>query len=91
MVMILKDKLKHIWHYRSRSWDNKAIDQWCLMARSIKQPSLTGFAKILDRHRYSIVKHCDYPMHTGKIEGVTTRSKLSSEKLMGSMIYATLH
>ena len=35
--MILKDKLKHIWTYRHRTWANKAIDDWCELARSIQQ------------------------------------------------------
>jgi len=50
-VMILKDKLKHIWTYRHRTWANKAIDEWCELARSIHQPALTAFAKMLERHR----------------------------------------
>jgi transposase len=83
MVMILKDKLKYIWQYRSRAWANKAIDQWCLMARSIKQPSLTSFAKMLDRHRYGIVNHCDHPIHTGKIEGVNNKIKVIKRKAYG--------
>ena len=75
-VMILKDKLKHIWQYRSRTWANKAIDQWCALARSIKQPSLTAFANMLERHRYGIVNHCNHPIHTGKIEGVNNKFKV---------------
>ena len=82
-VMILKDKLKHIWQYRSRSWANKAIDQWCALARSIKQPALTAFAKMIDRHRYGIVNHCDYPIHTGKIEGVNNKIKVIKRKAYG--------
>jgi hypothetical protein len=34
-VMILKEKLKHIWTHRSRTWAGKALDQWCELARSI--------------------------------------------------------
>jgi transposase len=82
-VMILKDKLKHIWQYRSRTCADKAIDQWCDLARSIKQPSLTSFAKMLERHRYGIVNHCDYPIHTGKIEGVNNKIKVIKRKAYG--------
>ena len=82
-VMILKDKLKHIWQYRSRTWANKAIDQWCELARSIKQPSLTAFANMLERHRYGIVNHCNYPIHTGKIEGVNNKIKVIKRKAYG--------
>jgi transposase len=82
-VMILKDKLKHIWQYHSRTWANKAIDQWCDLARSIKQQSLTSFANMLERHRYGIVNHCDYPIHTGKIEGVNNKIKVIKRKAYG--------
>ncbi len=82
-VMILKDKLKHIWQYRSRTWANKAIDQWCELARSINRPALTSFAKMLERHRYGIVNHCDYPIHTGKIEGVNNKIKVIKRKAYG--------
>jgi hypothetical protein len=34
-VMILKDQLNHIWSYRSRTWANKAIDNWCALAKSL--------------------------------------------------------
>ena len=81
--MILKDKLKHIWHYRSRTWANKAIDQWCKLARSVKQASLNAFADMLERHRYGIVNHCEYPIHTGKIEGVNNKIKVIKRKAYG--------
>lgn len=34
-VMILKEKLKHIWTYKSRTWAAKAIDYWCNFALSL--------------------------------------------------------
>ena len=82
-VMILKDKLKHIWRYRHRTWANKAIDNWCQLARSIRQPALTCFANRLERHRHGIVNHCDYPIHTGKIEGVNNKIKVIKRKAYG--------
>jgi transposase len=82
-AMILKDKLKYIWQYRSRGWADKAIDQWCALARSVKQPALTSFAKMLERHRYGIVNHCEYPIHTGKIEGVNNKIKVIKRKAYG--------
>ena len=82
-VMILKDKRKHIWTYRHRSWANMAIDDWCELARSVQQPSLTAFANMLERHRYGIVNHCDYPIHTGKIEGINNKIKVIKRKAYG--------
>jgi transposase len=83
IVMILKDKLKYIWQYRYRTWANKAIDNWCELARSIHHPDLTSFAKMIERHRYGIVNHCDYPIHTGKIEGVNNKIKVIKRKAYG--------
>ena len=82
-VMILKDKLKHIWRYRHRTWANKAIDNWCELACSIQQPALTAFANMLDRRRYGIVNHCDYPIHTGQIEGINNKIKVIKRKAYG--------
>jgi len=63
-VMILKDKLKRIWSYRSKAWAAKALDSWCILAQSINDPSLNAFAKMLQRYRYGILNHCDFPIHT---------------------------
>ena len=37
-VMILKDKLKYLWTYRSRTWAEKALNQWCALASIVKSP-----------------------------------------------------
>ena len=82
-VMILKDKLKHIWTYRSRSWATKALDQWCQLARTLNHPSVTAFVKSVERYRYGILNHCDYAIHNGKIEGVNNKIKVIKRKAYG--------
>jgi transposase len=82
-VMILKDHLKHIWTYTSRTWANKALDQWCALASSLNNRSLNSFAKMLQRHKYGIINHCDYPIHTGKLEGVNNKIKVIKRKAYG--------
>jgi transposase len=82
-VMILKDQLKHIWFYRSRTWAGKALDQWCALARLLKHRALNQFAKMLERHRYGILNHCDYPIHTSKLEGVNNKIKVIKRKAYG--------
>jgi len=82
-VMILKDKLKHIWTYRSRTWAEKALDNWCELARSLNQPSVNAFGRMLERHRYGIINHCDYAIHTGKLEGVNNKIKVIKRKAYG--------
>ena len=82
-VMILKENLKHIWTYRSRAWAAKSLDSWCSLARSINHPSVNAFANMLERHRYGILNHCDYPIHTGKLEGVNNKIKVIKRKADG--------
>jgi transposase len=82
-VMILKEKLKHIWSYRSRTWAAKALDAWCALARSLNHPSVTSFVKMLERHRYGILSHCEHPIHTGKLEGVNNKIKVIKRKAYG--------
>ena len=82
-VMILKDKLKHVWSYKSRTWAGKALDNWCALARSLKHRSLTAFAKMLEKYRYGILNHCDYPIHNGKLEGVNNKIKVIKRKAYG--------
>jgi transposase len=81
--MILKEQLKHIWSYRSKTWAAKAIDHWCDLANSINNRSLSNFAKMLNRYRYGILNHCDYPIHTGKLEGVNNKIKVIKRKAYG--------
>lgn len=82
-VLILKDQLKHIWSYKSRPWAAKALDQWCTLARSLKNRELTRFANMLERHRYGILNHCDYPLHTSVLEGVNNKIKVVKRKAYG--------
>jgi transposase len=82
-VMILKDKLKHIWTYRSRSWAAKTLDQWCDLARSLNNRSVNSFVRMIERYRYGIINHCNYPIHTGKLEGVNNKIKVIKRKAYG--------
>jgi transposase len=82
-VLILKDQLKHIWSYKSRTWAVKALDQWCYLARSIKNRTVSRFANMLERYSYGILNHCDYPLHTSVLEGVNNKIKLIKRKAYG--------
>ncbi len=82
-VMILKDKLKHIWTYRSRTWATKALDHWCDLASSLNIRSVNTFVKMLQRYRYGILNHCDHTIHTGKLEGVNNKIIVIKRKAYG--------
>lgn len=83
VILILKDKLKHIWTYRSRTWADKAISEWCALARAVNHPAVRKFAKTLDRYRYGILNHCEYPIHTGRLEGVNNKIKVIKRRAYG--------
>lgn len=87
-VMILREKLKHIWSYKSRTWAQKAIDEWCALARCIDNRHIQKFAGTLERYSYGILNHCDYPIHTGKLEGINNKIKVIKRKAYG---YRDLH
>jgi len=52
-------------------------------ARFLNHGSLTAFAKMLERHRYGILSHRDYPVHNGKPEGVNNKIKVIRRKACG--------
>lgn len=82
-VYILKDKLKLIWRYRSRTWAGKALDDWCRMAKTLTHPDINKFANMLQRYSYGILNHCDYQIHTSKLEGVNNKIKVIKRKAYG--------
>jgi transposase len=82
-VYILKDQLKHIWSYKSRTWATKALDQWCALARSLENRTVTKFVNTLERYGYGLLNHCDYPLHTSVLEGVNNKIKVIKRKAYG--------
>jgi transposase len=82
-VMVLKDMLKRIWRYRSRGWADRRLTEWCDLARSIDHPAVHRFARRLERHREGILNHCDYPIHTGRIEGINNKIKVIKRSAYG--------
>ena len=82
-IMILKDQLKHIWTYRSRTRANNAIDEWCALARTLKHRAVTKFAKMLHSYCYGILDHCDYSILPGHLEGVNNKINVIKRKAYG--------
>jgi hypothetical protein len=39
-ILILKDKLQYMGSYQSRTRVNKAIDEWCALARAMNHPEV---------------------------------------------------
>lgn len=82
-TMILRDKLKELWGYKSRAWAQKALEKWCRLARSLDQPDMGKFADMLEGHMDGILNHCDYAIHTSKLEGVNNKIKVMKRNAYG--------
>ncbi len=83
IMVLLKEKLKKIWDYKSKGWAEKAIDDWCTLANQVEHPQVEGFIGMLERHRYGILNHCDYSIHTSRLEGVNNKIKVIKRKAYG--------
>lgn len=82
-TMILKDLLKELWTYRDRAPAERALARWCELARAVGHPAVRRFADTLEAHREGILNHCDYPIHTSKLEGVNNKIKVIKRTAYG--------
>ena len=82
-VYILRDQLRQIWQHHERFWASWALEDWCRLARAVGHPELDRFAATLQKHRRGILSHCEYPMHTGCLEGINNKSKVIKRKAYG--------
>jgi transposase len=61
----------------------KALNDWCRLARTIRYPLVRSFAKQLQRYSYGIINHCVYPINSAKIEGANNKIKVIKRKAYG--------
>jgi len=83
MVYILKDYLKKLWQYKYQKSAVKFLDYWHQLAIETGNKDLIKFAKMLMRHSYGIINHCQYPIHTGKLEGINNKIKVLKRTAYG--------
>ena len=82
-VVLLREKLPRIWGYRYRRCAEKALEEWCGLARAVGHRAVAAFADTLERHREGILNHCDYPIHTSKLEGINNKIKVIKREAYG--------
>lgn len=82
-LYILKDRLKCLWDYSYQACAQKAMDDWCRMARTIRYPVVRKFADRLERYSYGILNHCSYPINSAKLEGTNNKIKVIKRKAYG--------
>jgi len=82
-VYILKDQLKVIYSHTSRQEAKAALDQWCELAAGVDHPLMRRFIGRLRYFEDGILNHCDYPIHTSKLEGVNNKIKAIRRRAYG--------
>lgn len=82
-MVLLRDQLPGIWGYRYRRCAARALDDWCGQAETIGHPAVSGFVRMLQRHRKGILNHCDYALHTSKLEGINNKIKVIKRDAYG--------
>jgi transposase len=83
ILMILKEKLKTIWKYKRRGWARKALGVWCSIAGLVENPEVDRFIGRLHKYDYGILNHCEYQIHTSRLEGVNNKIKVIKRKAYG--------
>ena len=76
MSYILKDDLKILWEYTDTESAEKFLDSWIERARETDIRALEDFAKTLENYKYGLLNHANYPINSGKIEGMNNKIKV---------------
>jgi len=83
IMMILKEKLEEVWKYKRRGWARKALNTWCAIARIVGNKTVDTFVRRMQKYAYGIINHCQYPIHTGRLEGINNKIKVIKRKAYG--------
>lgn len=82
-VYLLRDDLKHLWHFRYEKSARNFWKQWYHRARCSRIEPLRRFAKNLRRFIEDIFTHCHYPLSTGLLEGMNNKIKVIKRMAYG--------
>ncbi|MEA1965095.1 MAG: ISL3 family transposase [Candidatus Aerophobetes bacterium] len=76
MSYILKDDLKILWEYIDAEGAEKFLNSWIERARETDIRALKDFTKTLENYKYGLLNHANYPINSGKIEGMNNKIKV---------------
>jgi transposase len=79
---LLKEYLKRLWQYKYTKSTNKFLRYWYRLAKETKCRHLINFSKAWIRYSYGLIKHCKFPIHTNRLEGINNKICSSKEKPM---------
>lgn len=82
-VYVLRDDLKRLWTYRHRGYAERFWQHWLQRALDSGIEPLMRFARRLEPYLEGILAHCQWPLHTGLIEGMNNRIKVIKRMAYG--------
>lgn len=75
-VYVLKDDLKHLWDYTYPGAAARFFASWYQRAIRSRIDPLKAFARRLKAKLPGIIAHCQFPLHTSLVEGITNKIKV---------------
>lgn len=82
-VYLLKDELKRIWQTDDREEASQILESWYQATYETELTPVIKFAEMLKRYKEGIISYCDFPISTGKLEGINNKIKLIKRKAYG--------
>lgn len=82
-VYILKDDLKQLWRFTCVEEASLFWEHWYRRATESGIKPLILFAKRLKGYLHGILNHCNWPLHTGLLEGINNRIKVIKRMAYG--------
>jgi transposase len=83
VVYVLKDDLKQLWRFHYPKAAMRFWRGWYRRAIASRIAALITFAKHLAPYVPGIVSHCQYPLHTGLVEGINNKIKVLKRMAYG--------
>lgn len=82
---ILKEEFDRFWNYTSPAWAGKFLDRWCTKAMRSKIEPMKKKAKMLRKHRDTILNWfvMKGELSSGIVEGFNLKAKLTTRKAFG--------
>lgn len=83
VTYVLKDDLKRLWNCKDRQEAVRFLDDWIQTAEESGIEALQDFEKTLSNYSYGLLNHCEYPINTGKLEGLNNKIKVIKRRCYG--------
>ena len=79
----IKETLRHLWSYTSRTWARKFFARWFGWAKRSKLTPVKKVADTLKSHLPNLLSYCDHPITNGVAEGLNSLIMTIKRKACG--------